>query len=170
MHAAVRRPTRPCRRPRSSRWAHSWSDLARGWSCPHTSAMSGAVLSSSEDLILSLDYSVFYLRTGEEDPDLAVDLLGEGDGIAQRGGLVVVTSPHQNNFEMPLRVEVWTGRPEDDLEMWEEAFEVHLDVGDDGLLYESPTVDIVSLPVRRGSYHALITGRGFVDIGWPGST
>jgi hypothetical protein len=134
----------------------------------------GAELSSSEELVVSLDYSQFYLHTAEEDPDLAVDLLGDaqnGDGIAQQGGLVVVESPHQNNFEMPLRVEVWTAPPEDDLDEWQEAFEVHLDVGDDGLNYESPTLDITPLPVPPGSYHAIITGRGFVGHGWwPGST
>jgi hypothetical protein len=132
--------------------------------------MSSAELSSSEDLVVGLDHGQFYLRTSEEDPELAVDLLGDDEGIAQQGGLVVVESPHQNNFEMPLRLEVWTGQPDDDLDDWEEAFEVHLDVGGDGLMYESPTLNVVSLSVPPGSYHAIISGRGFVGHGWPGST
>jgi hypothetical protein len=130
-------------------------------------------MSSADDLVVALDYGQFYLRTTEEDPELAVDLLDEAhdaDGIAQQGGLVVVESPHQNNFEMPLRVEVWTAPPDGDIEEWEEAYEVHLDVGDDGLTYESPTLGITPLPVPPGSYHVIITGRGFVGYGWPGST
>lgn len=132
--------------------------------------MPGAELSLSEDLVVSLDYSQFYLQTDDEDVELVVDLLGSEPGIAQQGGLVVVESPHQNNFEMPLRVEVWTGPPVDDLDEWEEAFEVHLSVGDDGLRYASPTCEMVSLSVPTGSYHAIIAGRGFVGHGWPGST
>ena len=123
--------------------------------------------------MVALDYGQFYLHTRESDPDLAVMLLEraqDGDGIAQDGGLVVVVSPHQNNFEMPLRVEVWEARPLDDLDEWEEAFDAYLEVDQPGLAYESPTMDFVDLKVPPGSYHALITGRGFVADGWPGST
>jgi hypothetical protein len=141
--------------------------------CGHTSSVSAAVLSWSEDLVVALDYGQFYLHTDEEDPELAVDLLDvaqASDGIAQRAGLVVVVSPHQNNFAMPLRIEVWTAEPDGDLDEWEEAFETHIDVGDEGLTYESPTLDLTPIAVPPGSYHALITGRGFVAHGWPGST
>lgn len=158
---------------RSCRCARHRGDLVRRWVVPHTSSMPGAAMSSSEDLVVALDYGQFYLHTSEEDPELAVDLLGEAQGaagIAQQGGLVVIESPHQNNFEMPLRVEVWTAQPGDNLDDWEDAFEVHLVVGHDGLMYESPTLDMTPLPVPLGSYYAIITGRGFVGHGWPGST
>lgn len=124
------------------------------------------------DLTVGLDYGQFTLETGEEDPGLAVELLSTAfeDGIAQRGDLVVVLSPHQNNFEMAFRVEVWPGEPSDDVDDWEEAFAVHLEVGEHGLVYSSPTMDFTHLPVPPGSYRALITGRGFVAHGWPGST
>jgi hypothetical protein len=42
---------------------------------------------------------------------------------------VVVISPHQNNFAMPLRVEVWPAEPPSDLDDWQEAFLTGLVVG-----------------------------------------
>jgi 8-oxo-dGTP pyrophosphatase MutT (NUDIX family) len=94
----------------------------------------------------------------------------DADGIAQVPGTLVVLSPHQNNFEMPLRVEVWDGPPPDDTAEWPEAFEAHLEIDPHGLSYNSPTMTTVSLGVPPGRYHTLITGRGFVAHGWPGST
>lgn len=123
--------------------------------------------------MVALDYGQFYLHTREDEPELAVTLFEQaqdGDGIAQADGLLVVESPHQNNFEMPLGVEIWDARPDDDLPEWEEVFEAHLDVGEAGLTFESPTVDLTDIEVGPGSYHVLITGRGFVSRGWPGST
>src|SRR3954468_7203340 len=127
---------------------------------------------TTSQLTVALDYSTFYLHTGEVDYDLIPDLVGDAlaDGIGQGARTIVVASPHQNNFAMPLLIEVWDGEPPDDLDDWEEAFEVHLDVGTEGLVYESPTLDVVELPVPAGSYHALIAGRSFVGHGWPGST
>jgi hypothetical protein len=40
-----------------------------------------------------------------------------GPHIASDGEAGVVSSPHQNNFSMALRVEVWDGRPPDD-DVW----------------------------------------------------
>ncbi len=137
--------------------------------------MTGAILSASHDLVVALDYGHFYLWTRvSDDLDLPLRLLerahGAGDGVGQGEGLLLVLSPHQNNFDMQLRVEVWESRPPDDLAAWEEAFEAHLDVDETGIRYESPTLSSASIDVPRGSYHALITGRGFVGLGWPGST
>lgn len=125
------------------------------------------------DGVVALDYGQFYLHVGETDPELAVEVLAlaqQGDGIALKDGLLVVMSPHQYSFRMGLRVEVWSGSPEADLDDWQEAFEVHLDVDRYGVDYESPTVARTPLPVPTGSYHALITGRGFVARDRLGST
>lgn len=133
----------------------------------------------AEDHVVWLDYGQFYLTWETDLPfdedelpgsGLAVDLAIDADGIAQVTGMIVVLSPHQNNFAMPLRVEAWDSPPPDDTPQWPEAFEAHLDVPDDGLSYSSPTVDTVSLGVPAGRYHLLVTGRGFVAHGWPGST
>lgn len=135
--------------------------------------VSDANLVHRQNLVVALDYGQFYLHTRDNDPDLAVTLLEQAQGaagIAQADGLLVVESPHQNNFEMPLGVEIWDARPADDLAEWEEAFEAHLVVGEAGLTYESPTMDLTEIEVSADSYHALITGRGFVSRGWPGST
>jgi hypothetical protein len=145
--------------------------LYLGGVAPDTAAVDSSELIAAEDLVVALDYGTFNLYTSEAglENDLEGLVVADG-GVGLAEGVVCVTSPHQNNFEMALRVEMWSGEPPSDLDDWEEAFEVHLEVGDFGLLYGSPTMDFVPLPVRPGSYHALITGRGFVAIGWPGST
>jgi hypothetical protein len=131
------------------------------------------------ELTVELDYGQFYLigQRGQHpsDVDLILQLLDtaiEGPGIASSEGneVVVVLSPHQNNFAMPLRVERWATQPPDDLDDWQEAFLTGLAVGEEGLAYESPTMEETTIPVPPGRYAARITGRGFVNLGWPGST
>jgi hypothetical protein len=131
----------------------------------------------AQDHLVALDHGHFYLEYGGAGiDDETIDYYAlleqsfDSGGIAHSPGCVVVLSPHQNNFEMPLRVEVWDGPPPDDIAEWPEAFETHLDVNEEGLTYHSPVWDAVDLPVPPGGYHALITGRGFVAHGWPGST
>jgi hypothetical protein len=130
------------------------------------------------DLTVALEYAIFYL-SGDPLPDAAAGALSRvvdeavaGQGIASTAGneYVVVLSPHQNNFAMPLRVEVWPGEPPDDLDQWQEAFRTGLVVGVGGLVFESPTTETRIVPVPSGRYAVRITGRGFVRRGWPGST
>jgi hypothetical protein len=71
---------------------------------------------------------------------------------------------------MALRLEVWSGPPEDDLDDWQEAFDLHLDVDGYSVDYESPTFARTPLPVPPGSYRTLITGRGFLVRDRLGST
>lgn len=120
------------------------------------------------------DHGQFYLYT---DTWEEVDVVGTveraitSDGIAQDGPLLVVLSPHQNNFAVALRVERWSATPPDDLRSWQEAFTASIDVDTFGLLYESTTtVQNLELEIPPGQYCVLITGRGFVRRGWPGST
>lgn len=142
--------------------------------CPgcDTRTVADPQLVHRQEVVVALDYGQFSLQTADYDPELAVSLseqAQDADGIAQINGLIVIESPHQNNFEMRLTVELWDRHPANDLDQWQEAFEAHLQVFDQ-LIYESPTVDRTELNVPPGSYHALITGRGFVAHGWPGST
>jgi hypothetical protein len=129
-------------------------------------------LIGADDAVVALDYHSFYLFTSPDGWSHVLDALDSArDGIGIADGVVTIHSPHQNNFDMPLRTEVWSAEPPSDLDDWQEAFEVHVDVGDYGLVYDTPTLELYStLPVPPGSYHLLITGRGFVAIGWPGST
>lgn len=127
------------------------------------------------DLVVALDYGQFHLvsRSYPPPPDDEIDTVRraiDGDGIAQCNGLLVVLSPHQNNFEMPFRIEMWSTPPPDDVDQWQEAYEAPVDVDAGGIAYTSPTGAVVDLPIPPGSYQARITGRGFVGHGWPGST
>ncbi|HEY1485285.1 MAG TPA: hypothetical protein VGF84_04215 [Micromonosporaceae bacterium] len=92
----------------------------------------GAIV--AHDLVVEMDYGQFLLWGGLRNPgadgtDLLTEALGAGDGVAADHGIVLVVSPHQNNFRMALRVEVWPSAPDDDLDRWEEAFEAPLEVG-----------------------------------------
>jgi hypothetical protein len=134
---------------------------------------SGTRVLETHELVIALDYGQFSIATGpidDVDPMEPLNRALEGDGIGQEGPLTTVLSPHQNNFEMPLRVEVWSARPPDDVREWPEAFDLHLDVGQDGLSIDSPTLSGHRVPLTPGSYRALVTGRNFVARGWPGST
>jgi hypothetical protein len=127
----------------------------------------------SDALTVHQDYGQFELITGDMDDDDLVELIdaaNDADNIAQGSAILVVLSPHQNNFELGLTVEQWSSRPPDDLDAWEEGFEASLTVGDLGLIYMSPTDTYVQLDVPSGAYRARIVGRGFVNRGWPGST
>jgi antitoxin (DNA-binding transcriptional repressor) of toxin-antitoxin stability system len=130
------------------------------------------------DLTVALDYGQFYLWSMPR-PDLAPERLlglieeaasGEGIAASEENELVVVISPHQNNFAMPLQVQVWPAEPPDDLDDWEEAFLTGLVVGSGGLVYETPTREGATVPVPPGRYVVRVAGRGFVNRGWPGST
>jgi hypothetical protein len=132
-----------------------------------------AQLLEAHDLIMALDYGQFSIATAYDDdvnPVAVLDRALADDGIAQEGPLATLLSPHQNNFEMPLRVEVWSAEPPDDATEWPEAFELHLEVGEEGVYVDSPTLGGHRVPVPPGSFRALVTGRGFVARGWPGST
>jgi hypothetical protein len=95
---------------------------------------------------------------------------GQGIAGAETEDFVVVISPHQNNFDMRLRVEVWPTEPPADLDEWQEAFVAGLVIGPAGLVYASPTMEEATVPVAPGRYAVRIVGRGFVNRGWPGST
>ena len=83
-------------------------------------------------------------------------------GIAQGRYLTVFLTPHQSNFPLPMTVELWDAQPPDDLAAWPEVFEATVTAGADGLLWSSPTMAEVVVPVPAGTYRALITGRDFL--------
>ena len=132
------------------------------------------------DLTVALDYGQFDLSSptqapghdGGEDLLTLVDeaVLGRGIAGAEGEDFVVVISPHQNNFDMRLRIEVWATEPPVDLDEWQEAFVAGLVIGSAGLVYASPTMEERTVPVAPGRYAVRIMGRGFVNRGWPGST
>lgn len=141
---------------------------------PDSGGSEGADMPTLTTFTVMLDYGQFYLHTAApEDPEDVVRLLHEaidGTGIAQNDSTLVVRSPHQNNFAMHLDVEQWDRRPPDDDDAWEEVFTASATVTDQGLFYESPTLAVTDLEVPAGTYDLRISGRGFVNHGWPGST
>ncbi|WP_063813355.1 hypothetical protein [Nocardia anaemiae] len=124
---------------------------------------------------LMMDYGQFCIDGGFGDPDAELDLLDQafahrpcaGDGTA-----LLVLSPHQNNFEMSITVQVWDGRPPNDRDGWEQVCEARLGVDSDGALSISspPGYWADPCPVPPGDYLIEVSGRGFVSYGWPGTT
>lgn len=129
---------------------------------------------SSEQVFLMMDYGQFYLRGGLDDGENEYPLLEQAlanQPNAGDGKTMVVLSPHQNNFEMQIDVEVFTARPPIDDDQWQQIIEDHLVIGPDGVLQiDSPTTSPVDCVVTPGSYLVQISGRGFVNYGWPGGT
>jgi hypothetical protein len=124
------------------------------------------------ELVVAMDYGQFGLtgRWHEGDPMMLLEEALAGENIASDGFSIVVCSPHQNNFQMPLRIEVWSHEPPDDGEEWEEIFDSRLTVDGGAVHYDSPTMQGASCDVPDGEYAVRICGRGFVNRGWPGST
>ncbi|MFI6365374.1 hypothetical protein ACIBG0_21755 [Nocardia sp. NPDC050630] len=124
---------------------------------------------------LMMDYGQFCIDGGFGDPDCELDLLDQawaqrpcaGDGTA-----LLVLSPHQNNFEMSITVQVWDDRPPNDRDDWQQICEGRLGVDSDGTLSISspPSTWADPCPVPPGDYLIEVSGRGFVSYGWPGTT
>ena len=129
---------------------------------------------SSEQVVLMMDHGQFYLRGGVDDGENEYPLLElalANQPNAGDGKTMVVLSPHQNNFEMQIDVEVFTARPPTDDDQWQQIVEDHLDIGPDGVLQiDSTTTSPVDCVVPPGSYLVQVSGRGFVNYGWPGGT
>ncbi|ORI19407.1 hypothetical protein BJD99_04245 [Rhodococcus sp. 1163] len=129
---------------------------------------------TSQDVTLMMDHGQFYLRGGLGDEENEFPLLeyalaaqpNSGDGLT-----MVVLNPHQNNFEMPIAVEVFDARPPIDDDEWQQICEDRLEVGPEGVLQiDSTTMSPVDCTVPQGKYLVQVAGRGFVNYGWPGDT
>lgn len=128
----------------------------------------------AHDLVVVLDYGQFGIFGGYRPEIDYMDLLTKaqsGAGIASYECGFVVLSPHQNNFRMPLRIEVWPRQPPDDADSWQEVAESTIAVDGGELRYDSPpSHGLVACVVPDGRYAVRVCGRGFVNRGWPGST
>ena len=133
-------------------------------------------LRTTQTRTVAMDYGYFVLVGGESaytlDPMPLLDLalVSGGPGVVSDGRAVIVLSPHQNNFSLDLAVEVWDGEPADDADEWEQVLRAWVEVTDDRLVFEAPTLDSEPFAVPTGRYAVLVSGRGFVARGWPGST
>ncbi|WP_406280497.1 hypothetical protein OH799_14400 [Nocardia sp. NBC_00881] len=129
---------------------------------------------SEETVKLFMDYGQFCIDGGLGNPDEEIDLLDRAlaaHPFASDGLAMVVLSPHQNNFRMLITVQVWGARPPWDRDEWQQVCEARLRVGPEGSLYlSSPTDGAADCPVPEGEYLIEVSGRGFINYGWPGST
>jgi hypothetical protein len=125
---------------------------------------------------VALDYGSFTLRgagidDAEDTTPLLDSILGSPGAVAATDGReLVVLSPHQNNFEMQLTIDVWDSEPPADADAWQQVVRSSIEVEGGRLLYESPTMEGAWFDVPTGTYSVLVSGRGFVAHGWPGST
>ena len=127
------------------------------------------------NLKVYLEYGQFYLEptrpytSGPPDP---MDDEGEilerafAPGIAQGRYVTVVITPHRDNWDMDLQVELLDGPAEDDLAEWLDVFHATVDAGPDGIWYHTPTMDSAVLPIPPGKYRIRISGRGFLRPEW----
>ncbi|WP_179276608.1 hypothetical protein [Rhodococcus sp. 14-1411-2a] len=129
---------------------------------------------SSEHVELTMDHGQFYLRGGLDDGENEYPLLEQAlanQPTAGDGKTLVILSPHQNNFEMSIDVELFTARPPSDDDQWQQVSEDRLEIGPEGVLQiDSTTMDPVDCLIPPGDYLVQVSGRGFVNYGWPGST
>lgn len=125
-------------------------------------------------VVLAMDYGQFCLDGGLGDIDAEIELLEQAQAAqpsAGDGTMVVVLCPHQNNFEMRVDVQVFDRRPAADRSEWQQVSEDRLAVDGSGMLsLSSPTTEPVTLAVPAGQYVVEVSGRGFVNYGWSGST
>jgi hypothetical protein len=128
---------------------------------------------SHQSVVLQMDYGQFTIA-GSAAGDDDVDLLHHAFASPPSGGtgtMVLVLNPHQSNLAMHVDIETWSSRPEADRDYWQQVSEDPLLVDAAGtLVLGSPTLDSVSLAVEPGDYLLEVSGRGFVNYGWPGST
>ena len=135
--------------------------------------MSEAELVTAESVLHAMDYGQFTI-TGADPVADELALLPEAQDHAPSAGdgrSILVLSPHQNNFAMNVAVELWSDRPPRDDAAWQQVSVERLTVGADGTArLGSPTMEDTPFSMQAGSYWLEISGRGFVNYGWPGST
>lgn len=136
--------------------------------------MTHARLLRAESRVLAMDYGQFTLSGGSAVPLSEQRLLERAQAsppTASDGSTVLVLNPHQNNFSMEVEVELWSAPPALDSADWEQVSIERITVDEhETLRIGSPTCDDVECDVPRGEYRVEVSGRGFVNYGWPGST
>ncbi|MFD4182792.1 hypothetical protein [Rhodococcus sp. NPDC058514] len=129
---------------------------------------------SEQAVVLAMDYGQFSISGGLGDFEDELELVEQAQAAqpcAGNGNALVVLSPHQNNFEMPIAVQVWDGRPPADRDEWQQVCVGRLRVSEAGqMMIASPTTGEVICAVPEGDYLIEVSGRGFVNYGWPGTT
>lgn len=135
--------------------------------------MNCAKLLTTHTLVHALDYGHFTITGSDSDYD-ELTLLDDAQSkppSASDGGAILVLSPHQNNFAMQVTVELWSDHPPSDSDGWEQVSVEPLRVDTSATIaLTSPTLESTTCRIPEGNYWVEVSGRGFVNYGWPGST
>ncbi|HEY4007989.1 MAG TPA: hypothetical protein VGM60_22805 [Pseudonocardia sp.] len=87
------------------------------------------------------------------------------------GGLIILISPVQNNFNAPMAVEQWNQEPPNDQNSWDHVVDVDLDCPSGQLLFQESgssyggPEDCVSVQIDPGVYRVRVAGRGYAAHG-----
>lgn len=114
------------------------------------------------DLAMVMDHGQFYVHGGGADSvyDL-VEAALQGEKWASNGRSIVVITPVEYNFDMPVRVEVWDGPPPTDLADWTMHNTTELQVSSNTLQLESTSGEPRATAVPNGHYLVEVAGRRF---------
>lgn len=114
------------------------------------------------DLTMVMDHSQFYVHGGGADSVYElVETALHGDKWASNGRSIVVVTPVEYNFDMPVRIEVWNAPPPVDLADWAIHITAELEVSSNMLQLESTSGEPRSTPIPNGHYFVEIAGRNF---------
>lgn len=97
----------------------------------------------AQDLIVAADYGQIYIYSPDalDDPDICEAALDDatrsGRYVGVQPGFIDLMTPGQYNFSTPLRLEVWSADPPDDLSDWDHVVDADLDIPD-GQRHDGP--------------------------------
>jgi hypothetical protein len=139
-----------------------------------------ARLIADRDLIVRADYGQIYIETSaneddgwpDDDPYTGAldDALDSGRFVGVRLGLIDLMTPGQWNWNTPVRIEIWSGEPSEDLHAWDHEVDADLDVPDGWISFAASgggTPQRTDIP--PGTYRVRISGRGFTALGRAGA-
>lgn len=140
--------------------------------------MIGAVqLLLAEDLHVQADYGQIYIYPAgadatADDPYMTslTDAQHSRRFVGAADNFIDLMTPGQWNFTAPMRIEVWTGEPNDDRASWDHEVDLDIDVPDGRLIFEASgggTPIPASIP--QGTYRMRVSGRGYTALGLQGA-
>jgi hypothetical protein len=131
-------------------------------------------LLDAQDLIVAADYGQLYIYSALDEPEVYLaaleDARGSGRYVGVLPGFLDLMTPGQYNFQTPLRLEVWSADPPEDLEQWDHEVDADLDIPAGRIFFEaSGGGPSSSADVPAGAYRVRISGRGFTERGSAGA-
>ncbi len=150
-----------------------------------------AALIAVRNLVVSADHGQIYVWAYHPSPpagwdddehddehDDAVEQTAEdawesGRFVSAHRALLNVFTPGQRNLHTPMRLEVWSAEPADDLDRWDHEADLDFDVPEGRLDIAGPpahlAVEMVTTRIPPGRYRVRVSGRGFTAVGAAGA-